>query len=349
MAVYVFVGIAFIIGLLCASLYHRFRPGGRRRIPAGALGRLAAMVHQLEVRPRTELGAVMIEEIVAQLNCRAAVFFTRHDVELHVEAVQGLDEAQVDAIARRLENDPEFRAPLPQLRTFRIGDAGEYAAVTVGYGHQIGITAVAPAAAAGPYGRSLIEAASGQVLARLETIRLGEELRQAATLDAVTRVHNQRYFLELLELEFNRSLRYRRALALLLCGIDGFADLQEQEGHEVGDRILRQITGVSRDSLRYFDVIGRYDADTLAVLLPEANRDAAVKVAERLLAVVTHSREMSGKQAGLSIGVACVDDPNADFMALLEEARHAMNAARAAGGNRVAAGPSAGEAAPGQA
>lgn len=340
MAVYVFVGIAFIIGLLCASVYHRLRGRGRggRPVSAAALERLAATIHELDVRPADELGAVMLREIVAQLDCRAAAFYTRHDVELRLEAAHGLDAAQTAAIGRRLETNPELAEPLPrQARTLHLDrhdntEAGDYALIAVTYERQTGVTVLSPpAAVADAYALSLVEAASGHVLGRLETIRLGEQLRQAATLDAVTRLHNQRYFLELLELEFNRSLRYRRSLALLLCGIDGFAELHDREGSEVADRTLRRIANAYRGSLRYFDVIGRYDLDTLAILLPEADVAAAVKVAERLLAGAAPTEPA----LSLSIGAAGVNGSGTDFLALVTAARGALQQARAAGGNCV--------------
>lgn len=358
MAVYVFVGVAFIIGLLCASVYARLRARHRvdpQQISAAALARLAAMIRKLdETRRPAEVGAVMLDEICTQLGCRKAAFYSRHDVELRLEASRGLSNAGADSLGRQLEADADVLAAphgRHRLRLHSAGegapvvpadDAGEYALVSVSDGPHRGVTAIAPPTAAeSGYARSLIEAVSGHALARLEAIRLGDELRQAATQDAVTRLHNHRYFLELLELEFNRSLRYQRSLALLMCGIDGLALLNSREGSEAGDRVLRQIANTCRGSLRYFDVIGRYDVDTLAVMLPEAHAEVATAVADRLLGAAAEIEAPLNSDAGLSlsIGVACVNDPDADFLTLVGSARDALHRARSDGGNCVRTSP----------
>ncbi|HET8552967.1 MAG TPA: GGDEF domain-containing protein [Gammaproteobacteria bacterium] len=345
MAVYVFVGVAFIVGLICASVYGRVRRRIRERgmmQPGQPVARLAAIMQRLDQitwagrASENQLGETLLDELATTLDCKALAFYVRDDVEFRVNATHDMDAAVAEKIRGRLEADANLAAPTPQTaRIVKLEKTeAEYALTTVARGRQTGVIALQPSSALNNTGaRGLVEGAAGHALMRLEALRLRAALKQAATQDAVTHLHNQRYFLELLELEFNRSLRYQRALSVLLCGIDSFTDLNSRDGNHAGDAVLRQIANAFRGSLRYFDVVGRYEADTLAVLLPEADRDIAVRVAERLL-------RAAGAETGIdnlvmNIGVANVTDPTKDFTALLKDAREALQAARKGEGNQV--------------
>lgn len=343
MAVYVFVGVAFIVGLICASVYDRVRGRIRERGTMGAgeaLARLSIIMQRLDQinwagrASENELGEALLEELATALDLTALAFFVRDDVEFSVNAARGMDTAVAERLRNRLEADANLAAPTPQTaRIVKLDEpAAEYALTAVARNRQTAVVAVEPPSALADAGaRGLVEAAAGHALMRLEALRLRAELKQSATQDAVTHLHNQRYFLELLELEFNRSLRYQRSLSVLLCGIDSLPELNARDG--TGDAILRQIANAFRGSLRYFDVIGRYETDTLAVLLPEADRDIATRVAERLLRAA--GAETGIEHLVMNIGVACVSDPTKDFTALLKSARDALEEARKGEGNQV--------------
>ncbi|HET6725774.1 MAG TPA: GGDEF domain-containing protein [Gammaproteobacteria bacterium] len=339
-AVYVFVGVAFIVGLLCASLYHNIRNRLKHRGEPESGGALTEVIQRLDrIHRPGELGAALLDELAARLQCKALALYIRDDVDFHLNAGHRIDDVQAEQLRARLESDSSLAAPSPRAaRVVRLDDRSEYALVAFVHGRQTGVVTISPIkAVAHEAPRRLVEAAGGYALARLETIRLGQALKEAATRDTVTRLHNQRYFLELFELEFNRSQRYQRALSVLLCGVKDLAALNAREGSETGDVILRQIANAFRDSLRYFDVVGRYESDTLAVLLPEADRDVATGVATRLL--LAAGAETGIENLGMSIGVACMGDPGIDYTMLLNAARDALHQAMEEGGNRVCLSP----------
>jgi diguanylate cyclase (GGDEF)-like protein len=340
MAVYVFVGVAFIVGLLCASTYHRIRAALARRENPEFAAALIALIHRLDRLHRSgEMTGALLDELQSHLDCEALGLFLRDDVEFRVSGTRGMDGALTASLLEKLEADPKLAAATAAATTARVvrvpgRGGGECALIALNHEDLTAVVAIKPpATVAREAARRLVEAACSFTLVKLKAGRLVDALKEAATQDTVTRLHNQRYFVELFELEYNRSLRYQRELAVLLCGLDNLATLNAREGSETGDAVLRQAANAFRGSLRYFDVVGRYGADTLAVLLPEADGTVAARVAQRLLKA--SDDETGIEHFGMSIGIACIDGSDGNHQTLLDAARDALTDAREAGGNTV--------------
>jgi diguanylate cyclase (GGDEF)-like protein len=141
---------------------------------------------------------------------------------------------------------------------------------------------------------------------------------------------------QLMESEYQRSLRYDYPLALLLAEIDRLDALHDLYGIDSETRILRAVVGLLRSSTRSSDVLGRQRDQRLLVLLPHCPRESAVAVARRLSSGC-RDLEFRGDgrvlRASLSIGlVARADEGN--LAALVERGEQALAAALAAGGGR---------------
>lgn len=183
-----------------------------------------------------------------------------------------------------------------------------------------------------------------QALNALDNARLFAEVQNLGTTDSLTRVHNRRYFFEQAELEFSRSKRYQRDLSLLLLDADHFRDINEFYGQHVGDRVMKLMAGVCRQSLRHFDIIGRYSGESFVIMLPETPVNTAADVADRLrkniseLSIETHRGEL---RLTISIGVAVntfADNGDAaveDLSSLINKADMALYEAKRSGRNRV--------------
>jgi two-component system, cell cycle response regulator len=113
-----------------------------------------------------------------------------------------------------------------------------------------------------------------------------EEKRSALELlsrtDGLTQLINRRHFEELLQSEWQRSLRYRTSLSCLLLDIDHFKKVNDTWGHPFGDTVLREVAGVARRALRDVDVLARYGGEELIALLPETSPEEAWRAAERV-------------------------------------------------------------------
>src|SRR5437867_5356317 len=114
-----------------------------------------------------------------------------------------------------------------------------------------------------------------------------EEIYRLTIVDALTEIHNKRYFLEFLDRELARSARYGRPLSLVMIDIDKFRTINEELGHLGGDFTLRELAARIKGSIRKEELFARYGGEEFAAVLPETPRDGAVHLSERLVKVIS--------------------------------------------------------------
>jgi diguanylate cyclase (GGDEF)-like protein/PAS domain S-box-containing protein len=172
------------------------------------------------------------------------------------------------------------------------------------------------------------------------------ELERLSQRDPLTGLFNRRRFEEALTHQLAYTRRYGNGGALLMIDLDRFKQINDEHGHEAGDRALCEVARVLSDNLRGSDVLAR-DADPATVvarlggdefvaLLPEADGAGATAAAERLAAAVQALRLRIGGRAlelRVSIGVATFDEHGIPGeQELLAAADRAMYVAKAGGG-----------------
>jgi diguanylate cyclase (GGDEF)-like protein len=168
----------------------------------------------------------------------------------------------------------------------------------------------------------------------IENARRFREARQLADLDALTGLHNRRFFHETLSRECARAHRYERKLSLIVFDLDDFKEINDRIGHLAGDAVLAEAAERVRDVVRTADIACRVGGDEFAVILPESSIEEADQLYRRLQSAVG-SRPIG--QAGklyLSAGVAelrAEDDPVSFF----QRADDALYRAKEAGKGRV--------------
>ncbi len=96
-----------------------------------------------------------------------------------------------------------------------------------------------------------------------------KELEKLATTDPLTGAKNRRSFLNLLEKEMRRSKRYKYNFALLMMDIDHFKKVNDNFGHEIGDKILKLLVAKSYSVLRDSDLFGRWGGEELLYCFPK--------------------------------------------------------------------------------
>ena len=128
-------------------------------------------------------------------------------------------------------------------------------------------------------------------IAELETVLrvVLTENRKLSTTDDLTRVASRRFFTKHFPREVERAARYGRALALILCDIDHFKNVNDTLGHAGGDEVLRQFGMRLQDELRRgVDWVARIGGEEFAIVLPETNYEKALDVARKLRASVAN-------------------------------------------------------------
>ncbi len=171
------------------------------------------------------------------------------------------------------------------------------------------------------------------------TVRADESLIHLASFDALTGLRNRGVFDLDLVREFERARRYRRPLSLIMFDIDHFKLFNDDHGHPVGDRVLREIGALVNAGCRRNDLAARYGGEEFAVLLPETTLEHALVQGERLRrAVVGHSVSGCGQQPlsiTVSVGLAELEPDMKEPRELVEAADRALYQAKQAGRNRV--------------
>ncbi len=185
----------------------------------------------------------------------------------------------------------------------------------------------------------LIESIAAQVGLFLHKHADREKIQFLANHDALTGLLNHLSFQNIFEREFERHRRHERNMSLLFLDIDHFKRINDEYGHQVGDRVLRDVAAVLTANLRKIDYVFRYGGDEFVVLMTETDSDRASMLAERILAAVRREvGEISSTRlpVSLSIGVAdCSALTQSEREELLFRADGALYQAKNAGRDQV--------------
>ena len=169
----------------------------------------------------------------------------------------------------------------------------------------------------------------------IENARRFREARQLADLDALTGLHNRRYFHETLAREVARAQRYNRRLGLIVFDLDDFKDVNDRIGHLAGDAVLAELAERVRDVVRSADIACRVGGDEFAVILPESSLEDGDQLYRRIQnAVASRPVESSGNKIYLSAGVAELS-PDDDAVSFFQRADEALYRAKEAGKARA--------------
>jgi len=172
-------------------------------------------------------------------------------------------------------------------------------------------------------------------LDRQQTLQV--ELERLASYDALTGLYNRRRFSDMAERELARAARTGRGVALLAVDVDHFKRVNDHHGHAEGDAVLVELSARLRALVRAVDLVGRWGGEELCVLVVEVDVAGAQRAAERIrLAVAASPMETAAGPVSvtLSIGVAMYAGVDDTLARLLNDADHALYAAKNGGRDR---------------
>ena len=172
----------------------------------------------------------------------------------------------------------------------------------------------------------------------IENARLYEQMQNLAVTDELTGIYNRRGVIESGEKEFNRATRFKHPFALIWIDFDYYKKINDQFGHEMGDRVLKTMIAKCAKKLRDIDSFGRMGGDEFIILLPETDLEGGVMVAERLREMIQKTRMTFGKtkiKVTASFGVTAMSAKSEGFSKMLSAADNAMYAAKKLGRNLV--------------
>jgi two-component system cell cycle response regulator len=190
--------------------------------------------------------------------------------------------------------------------------------------------------------RQELEAALLQV--RFKNAQLEESLQrmeEMAATDPLTGLYNRRHFNKVLEQLFAEANRYAKDLSCCMIDLDGYKQLNDGFGHQVGDQLLVMAGRVISANMRRMDVAARYGGDEFVLLLPHASADEAVAVVDRIrqeyrAASATVLNREPADGVNMSVGVGSIftnRPPHADQLVAMADA--ALYRAKDHGRNRI--------------
>ncbi len=135
------------------------------------------------------------------------------------------------------------------------------------------------------------------------------ELRQLSSLDKLTHVLNKDALMQKMEYQYMQK-KPEEACAMLMIDLDNFKDVNDNLGHDAGDRLLERVGQLLIDNFRAYDIIGRYGGDEFVVLMPRMNDTTILEMRCRTLQMsMTDINLGNGQPFTASIG-AIIDDGN---------------------------------------
>ena len=192
------------------------------------------------------------------------------------------------------------------------------------------------------------EVLSAYLALQVKKVRLYETVKELSIRDGLTGVFVRRHFLERLDEELKRSIKYNLSLAVLMLDIDHFKRYNDDYGHLAGDATLKQVAALLRENLRKVDIVARYGGEEFVVVIPEAQTAEALEVAERIRSnVARYNFKIYNDQSRVtvSIGIAMFPEDIPDWAAksgpselaaeLIRHADQALYRAKDEGRNRV--------------
>ena len=166
--------------------------------------------------------------------------------------------------------------------------------------------------------------------------RLNEKDRQYLT-DSLTAIPNRVAYEDRIQQECERFVRHETPVCLLVCDIDNFKSINDTYGHAAGDKVLRQIAEVLQQNIRSIDFVARFGGEEYVIVMPGANLEKGMKVAEKLRDKIEQAYFMVKNvrlRVTMSGGIAEFKEYDSPA-SLFERADNALYIAKECGKNRV--------------
>jgi diguanylate cyclase (GGDEF)-like protein len=162
-----------------------------------------------------------------------------------------------------------------------------------------------------------------------------EHEKVLARTDYLTGVVNLRFFLELLQKEIDRSLRYLHPFTVVYVDLDNFKTVNDQFGHVVGDEVLRSLVTYITTHVRKTDVVARLGGDEFALLLPETTQESARIALTKLRDSLLEEMQRNSWPITFSVGVLTCTAPPVKADELVRMADELMYSVKSGGKNAI--------------
>jgi diguanylate cyclase (GGDEF)-like protein len=236
---------------------------------------------------------------------------------------------------------------LSLIRQLKAGQSGTDVIVITGYGSIDNAVQCMKAGAVEylikPLSVDQIQMAVRKAVEHRELKRRAQErefYKELSYIDALTGIHNRRFFDEALSAETEKSMRHGLPLVLVMIDIDDFKIYNDRNGHQKGDEALTKMAQVFKSTCRGYDIVARYGGEEFAIVFPGASKENALELSSRIMnevrkATFEGEQLMPKGSLKVSMGVACFPEHATTAEDLIRAADQALYAAKRAGGNTI--------------
>jgi len=174
----------------------------------------------------------------------------------------------------------------------------------------------------------------------IKDLKISEDrLFELATTDSLTGLLNRGEGIRRFQQEISHSLRTGQPLSIIIIDIDYFKKINDNFGHQVGDKVIQLIARTILSTLRNYDTICRYGGEEFLVILPSTDLDKAIETAERLRKTVEKTKSSEQEHGAeviltISLGVSALQ-PGDSLDGLVYRADNALYIAKEEGRNQV--------------
>lgn len=177
---------------------------------------------------------------------------------------------------------------------------------------------------------------SSRMLRQLHEMQ--KKLIETSITDDLTGIYNRRFIIGRLSEEFNKSMRTGAPLSVIIFDIDHFKKVNDTYGHMFGDLVLKGVAKCVKESLRTYDILGRFGGEEFLVVAPDTPIEDAVNLARRLNSLIkaaTMGDDANSINVTASFGAATAGIKDEPYDSLLARADRALYRAKDLGRDRV--------------
>jgi len=178
----------------------------------------------------------------------------------------------------------------------------------------------------------ILLAITGKISRAVESAMQYQRAEDRANTDSLTNLPNGGALFMYLGDEIARCLAHNARLALLVCDLDGFKQVNDRHGHLSGNELLKRVADILKENCRASDYVARMGGDEFVVLLANAQIENVNEWMERIDRLIGQAgHEICGEsQLGMSVGVACYPEDGSDAATLINRADDDMYRSKSA-------------------
>ena len=162
-------------------------------------------------------------------------------------------------------------------------------------------------------------------------------IEKAAYTDALTGLYNRKHFLELADADIQRAARINQSIYIAMMDIDFFNKINDVYGHTAGDMVLKTAADIIRQTIRSYDLVGRYGGEKFIIMFAISNEGEVLKLAERIRTNIERAcTEYEGDEIKITCSLGVVKLLKDDTMeTAIQKADEALCVAKNSGRNQV--------------